>query len=72
MLVLLPRQQIQLLVDTYDQISIVTIDDIMFFRPVSQAVVKGYEDSSALDIDSCLLYTSVSALRLLIDGKMGM
>lgn len=52
MLVVLPRQQIQLLVDTYDQISIVTIDDIMFFRPVSQAVLKGYEDSSALDTDS--------------------
>jgi len=49
MLVILPRQQIQSLVDAYDQISIVTIDDIMFFRPVSQAAVKGYDDTSAMD-----------------------
>lgn len=51
MLVVLPRRQIQSLVDTYEQISIVAIDDIMFFRPVSQAVVKGYEDTSAMDTD---------------------
>lgn len=51
MLVILPRLQIQSLVDTYDQISIVAIDDIMFFRPVSQAVIKGYEDTSAMEID---------------------
>lgn len=52
MLVLLPRLQIQSLVDTYEQISFAAIDDIMFFRPVSQAVLKGYEDTSALDTDS--------------------
>ena len=34
MLVLLPRQQIQLLVDNYDQISIVTIDDIRKFKDI--------------------------------------
>jgi len=48
-LVVLPRRQVQLLVDTYDQISLVAIDDIMFFRPTSQAVVKGYEDTYTLD-----------------------
>lgn len=52
MLVVLPRQHIQSLLDTYEQISIACIDDIMFFRPVSQAVVKGYEDTVALDTDS--------------------
>ena len=52
MLVVLPKRQIQSLVDTYEQISIAAIDDIMFFRPVSQAIVKGYDDTSALDTDS--------------------
>lgn len=49
MLIFLPRQQIQSLVNNYEQISIATIDDIMFFRPISQAVVRGYEDTSTLD-----------------------
>jgi len=52
MLVVLPREQIQLLVESYEQISIVSIDDIMFFRPVSQAAIKVHEDCTVLYTDS--------------------
>lgn len=51
MLVKLPRHQIQSLVNNYEQIAMVKIDDIMLFRPISQAVIKGYEDTSSLEVD---------------------
>lgn len=49
LLVELPRNKIEELVENYGQIQLVHIDDVMFFRPTSQSMFNVYADNSVLD-----------------------
>lgn len=60
-LVELPRNSIQELVDNYTSISLVKIDDIMFFRPTCQSVFINSGDS--------LAYTETQIDEIAISGE---
>ncbi len=45
----LPRNQVQELVNNYEGIALVKVDDIMFFRPVGQTIYRPLEESYELD-----------------------
>ena len=51
LLVSLPKKAISDLVNNYEDIQLVKIDDVMFFRPVSQAVETNYIDTSECDLE---------------------
>ncbi len=48
-LVSLPRGEVQQLVDNYESVSLVHIDDIMFFRPICQSAFCSEESSIVYD-----------------------
>lgn len=52
LLVDLPRNRIEELVNNYEQVQLVHIDDVMFFRPICQSAFNVYDDSVIEDTDS--------------------
>lgn len=48
LLVELPRNRIEELLDRYEQVKLVHIDDIMFFRPICQSAFNVYNDNSII------------------------
>ena len=51
LLVSLPKKVISNLVNNYEDIQLVKIDDVMFFRPVSQAMETTYTDTCRYDLE---------------------
>lgn len=49
LLVELPRNRIEELVENYEQIQLVHIDDVMFFRPTCQSAFNVYSDTSVIE-----------------------
>ena len=49
LLVELPRNRIEELVENYDQVQLVHIDDVMFFRPTCQSAFNVYSDTSVIE-----------------------
>lgn len=49
LLVSLPRKQIEELVNNYDNVSLVNVDGIMFFRPICQSVFASEDSSSPFE-----------------------
>lgn len=49
LLVELPRNRIEELLENYKQVKLVHIDDIMFFRPISQSAFNVYNDNSVME-----------------------
>ena len=49
LLVELPRNRIEELVENYDQVQLVHIDDVMFFRPTCQSSFNVYSDTSVIE-----------------------
>lgn len=49
LLVELPRNRIEDLVETYDQVQLVHIDDVMFFRPTCQSAFNIYSDTFVIE-----------------------
>ncbi len=45
----LPRTQIENLVNNYEEVNIVKVDDIMFFRPVGQIIYNTNNESAQID-----------------------
>ncbi len=52
LLVDLPRKRIEELVNNYEQVQLVHIDDVMFFRPICQSAFNVYDDPVIEDTDS--------------------
>lgn len=48
----LPRNKVQALVDNYEDIELVRIDDIMFFRPVGQIAVEVQGETEEFDLET--------------------
>ena len=49
LLVELPRNRIEELVENYDQVQLVHIDDVMFLRPICQSAFNVYADTSVIE-----------------------
>ena len=49
LLVELPRNRIEELVENYDQVQLAHIDDVMFFRPTCQSAFNIYSDTSVIE-----------------------
>lgn len=49
LLVQLPRNKIETLITQYEDIALMHVDDIMFFRPTCQSVFHVYEDTVAIE-----------------------
>lgn len=49
LLVELPRNRIEELVENYEQVQLVHIDDVMFFRPTCQSAFNVYADNSVIE-----------------------
>lgn len=45
----LPRNRIEELVENYDQVQLVHIDDVMFLRPICQSAFNVYADTSVIE-----------------------
>lgn len=60
LLVDLPRNRIEELVNNYEQVQLVHIDDVMFFRPICQSAFNVYDDSVIEDTDSVELLEGTS------------
>lgn len=60
LLVDLPRNRIEELVNNYEQVQLVHIDDVMFFRPTCQSAFNVYDDSVIEDTDSAAILEETS------------
>ena len=49
LLVELPRNRVEELVENYDQVQLAHIDDVMFFRPTCQSAFNIYSDTSVIE-----------------------
>lgn len=61
LLVELPRNRIEELVENYDQVQLVHIDDVMFLRPICQSAFNVYADTSVIED---------SILQMAMQGKL--
>lgn len=60
LLVNLPRNRIEDLVDNYEQVQLVHIDDVMFFRPICQSVFHVYDDFITVDTTEAAIFEKIS------------
>ena len=49
LLVELPRNRIEELINNYEQVQLVHIDDVMFFRPICQSAFNVYDDDTLVE-----------------------
>jgi hypothetical protein len=70
LLVELPRNRIEELVENYEQVQLVHIDDVMFFRPICQSAFNVYIDDSIIEevIDEDISMETSSPIIGVFDG----
>lgn len=70
LLVELPPNEIRALVEKYEEISLVHIDDIMYFRPICQSVFESTSDTESMDaVEELEDYANENApIMALFDG----
>lgn len=70
LLVELPRNEIEKLIHNHEQVQLVHIDDVMFFRPICQSVFNVYDEYGTLveEIDRDIQVDKVMPTMGILDG----